>query len=131
MARQLKKGLEDRVTLPFQQDDTVSFLYYEVHRQKLRPEPEAKLLLAILEDGVMCYRRYRFTQAPKQKKLFDEARSWIFEDNADWPFSFTNICEHLGFSPQYIRQGLLQNNPIKDHLRAQVRSTFSRVMTGS
>ena len=30
------------------------------------------------------------------------------EKNSDWPFSFENICEVLGFDPAYLRQGLLR-----------------------
>ena len=30
------------------------------------------------------------------------------EDDRDWLFSFTNICEVLGFDPQYVRRGLMR-----------------------
>ena len=30
------------------------------------------------------------------------------EEGSDWLFSFENICEVLGFDPQYVRQGLVR-----------------------
>ena len=47
------------------------------------------------------------SQQPWEKKLFQEAEDWILAKNADWPFSFDNICESLQLNPDYIRQGLL------------------------
>jgi hypothetical protein len=47
------------------------------------------------------------SQQPWEKKVFQEAEDWIVAKNADWPFSFDNICESLQLNPDYIRQGLL------------------------
>jgi hypothetical protein len=42
-----------------------------------------------------------------EKKLFRKAEDWILEKNAEWLFSFENICETLQLNPDYIRRGLL------------------------
>ncbi len=65
------------------------------------------LMLAVLEDGVICFQKYISTRDEKGKKLLSEAEEWVLmEQNGDWLFSFDNICETLGLNPGYIREGL-------------------------
>jgi len=68
--------------------------------------PEAALMSAVLEDAVNCVRcGFRATDRRKQR-LAREAEEWILSDEAEWPFSFLNICTVLGLEPQYIRRGV-------------------------
>jgi hypothetical protein len=69
-------------------------------------EPETKLMLAVLEDAIACFQKYAFTRDRKGKVLFQEAEYWVQDTNSDWPFSFANVCETLGFDPDHLRQGL-------------------------
>ena len=65
-------------------------------------------MVAILEDGIHCFQDHVFAESPKGKKLFDDAEKWILEEGGDWIFSFRNVCELLGLSPEYLRGGLMR-----------------------
>jgi hypothetical protein len=90
--------------------------------------PEAALMQAVLEDAVDCVRfGLRATDRRKQR-LAREAEEWLLSDEADWPFSFLNICTVLGLEPQYIRRGLQrwhQQRPLWMH-KSKRRAVRSR-----
>lgn len=67
---------------------------------------ERALMLAILRDAVDCYQKYALARDPQGRDLHDEAAEWIFSSEREWPFSFENICDVLGVSADYIRNGL-------------------------
>ena len=90
-------------------------------RRKLHLEPEKKLMLAVLEDAIACFQKYAFTRDRKRKQLFQEAEYWVQDTNSDWPFSFANVCETLGFDPDYLRQGLGQWKAAKLESRASAK----------
>jgi len=70
-------------------------------------DPEKRLMLAILQDAVACYRRNSGMQLGKRRQLFLEVENWIKDqDNDDALFSFTNVCETLGIDPDYLSRGL-------------------------
>jgi len=71
-------------------------------------QPEKRLMLAVLEDAIHCYQDNLFSQRGKNKRLFDETEEWITTRGRDWFFSFHNVCESLGFNPEYVRRGLLR-----------------------
>jgi hypothetical protein len=101
-------SMEERVTSLFQPDTLLPDQYLETFRRKLHLEPEKKLMLAVLEDAIACYQKYVLARDGKAKILFQETEDWIRDENADWFFSFSNVCETLGFEPAYLRQGLLK-----------------------
>jgi len=75
----------------------------------LRKRPLAKeqrLLLAMMEDAVHCFQTYLFAQKPHQRQLFADAEAWINSTDADWFFSFENICELLGLQAAALRDAL-------------------------
>ena len=41
-----------------------------------------------------------------QRRMAQEAEAWLFVDDYERPFSFVNICDHLGLDPAYLRRGL-------------------------
>lgn len=64
-------------------------------------------MVAILEDAVSCLSKNPRRCPRQQRKSFEEAHSWINASDAEgWIFSFTNVCETLGFDPGYLRRGL-------------------------
>jgi hypothetical protein len=69
--------------------------------------PEKRLLLAVLEDAVITFRRYATSTQRRGQRLFKEAEEWIVSDDVRWACSFENVCDVLGFDSQYLRQGLL------------------------
>jgi hypothetical protein len=80
----------------------------ETFRRKSYLELEKKLMVAVLDSAIACFQKYAFTRDRKGKVLFQEAEYWVQDTNSDWPFSFANVCETLGFAPGYLRQGLGQ-----------------------
>ena len=39
---------------------------------------------------------------------YQSAIEWVQDTDTDWLFSFTNICDLLGFDPEYLREMLLK-----------------------
>jgi len=78
-------------------------------------------MLAVLDDASACFQKYAFARDRKGKVLFQEAEEWVQATNHDWPFSFVNVCEILGFAPDYLRQGLGQWKTAKLESRAKAK----------
>jgi len=53
-----------------------------------------------------CVQKFAFSNSLRGKNAFREADRWICAEDDCWPFSFTNICDLLGFDPAWIRMGL-------------------------
>jgi hypothetical protein len=90
-----------------QPDTLLIYDYFESFRRKNPLEPEKQLMEAILADAVNVFRLYAFADSTEKKKLFWEARRWIWTDDWYWPFSFRNACEVLSLNPGYLRQRLI------------------------
>lgn len=101
-------SMEERVSSLFQPDTLLPDQFLDTFRRKLHLEPEKKLMLAVLEDAVACFQKYAFTREGKGKTLFEDAEAWVADQNGDWFFSFSNLCETLGLDPAYLREGLLR-----------------------
>jgi len=67
---------------------------------------ETALLYAILEDAVRCLEEGQKKGSRNQGRMAQEAEAWLFIDDYERPFSFVNICDHLGLDPTYLRRGL-------------------------
>ena len=87
-------------------DTTLRDQYFATFRRSEHLEPEKALLMAILEDAIHCYRKYRAARDRAGRERFREAEQWIMEEGDDRLFSFNNVCELLGLDPQYIRRGV-------------------------
>ena len=68
--------------------------------------PELRLMLAVLEEAVGDFQRHVAADTREGQRHFQEAEAWFASSDADWPFSFLNICEALQFEPDYVRAGL-------------------------
>ena len=100
--------MDEKLASLFQPDTLLSAQYFDNLRRKTLLEPEKRLILALLEDAIHCFQDNLSAQTVRKKKLFDETENWIVETDGDWIFSFDHVCETLGFSPEYVRQGLLR-----------------------
>ena len=74
--------------------------------ERIRQQPECRLLWAVLEDGMGEYMRYINATSRRGKRLFREAEEWIMQDDPSWLCSFVSICHVLGLDPDYLRLGL-------------------------
>jgi hypothetical protein len=68
------------------------------------PGPERSLLLAVLEEAVRCFVRYRNATDRKQRALHLEARDWFSSNARARLFDFENVCDVLGINPEYMRE---------------------------
>ena len=75
------------------------------------------LMLAVLEDAVRCIEEGRWQRRFRTRRLAAEAQAWVWCDRADWPFSFVNICEVLGFDVDAMRAHLLTSPRDAAHRR--------------
>ncbi|HWO41423.1 MAG TPA: hypothetical protein VNO43_06425 [Candidatus Eisenbacteria bacterium] len=108
MAYARRIRLDDVQDSLFQPDVLAERNYAKTLERSQHFKPEEQLMLAVLEDAIFCYQKYLFAQDRKGRALFEETEAWLLEEGSDWFFSFNNICEVLGFDPQYLRQGLLR-----------------------
>lgn len=99
--------LEETATL-FQPDSLLPVQYFENFQRKIQTEPEKRLMLAVLDEAVACFQKHFMSRGGRGLRLFRETEEWIFRGDSAQPFSFANICEVVGFDPQYVRQGLLK-----------------------
>src|SRR5438093_6250138 len=74
--------------------------------ERIRRQPECRLLWAVLEDGMQTYMRYATATGRRGKRLFAEAERWIMADDPTWLCSFVSICRILGVEPEYLRDAL-------------------------
>ncbi|MCH8055005.1 MAG: hypothetical protein IH857_02475 [Deltaproteobacteria bacterium] len=101
-------SVEEKVSSLFQPDTLLPAQYLETFHRRAHLEPEKRLMLAVMEDGIACFQKYVFARDGKGKVMFREAEEWILDESSHWLFSFESICEVLGFNPGYVRQGLLR-----------------------
>jgi len=98
---------DSRLPMLFQPDELASDEYQKTFKRTIPFEPEKRLLLAVLEDAIICFQKYFHAQDAKQRRLYEEAVSWILARGDDRAFSFENICETSGLDADYLRMGLL------------------------
>lgn len=61
--------------------------------------PEARLMLAVMEDAIATCRRHWGKQANRQPKEFRDALAWLESTDRNWLYSFENVCETLSLPP--------------------------------
>jgi hypothetical protein len=69
-------------------------------------QPERRLMLAVLQDAVATYLKYRDADAHGERQAFHEVNDWLHSDDTKWPFAFIRVCEGLGLDATYLRAGL-------------------------
>jgi hypothetical protein len=68
--------------------------------------PEARLMLAVLEDAVHVYQQCSSLRNARSRRLFRETDEWFTSNETASPFSFVTICQLFGLDPDYLRAGL-------------------------
>ena len=109
---------------PFQPDCLLPVQYFDNFRGKVQSEPEKRLMLAVLDEALACYQKHFPSRGGRGLRLFRETEEWIFREESERAFSFVNICEVVGFDPQYVRQGLLRWKEMRP--RVEMLKTPSR-----
>ena len=81
--------------------------YFAALKRKRFSSGEHRLLIAIMQDAVECFQKHIHARDSKRRQLYVDAESWISSDDYSGTFSFNNVCDLLGMSPEYLRQGLI------------------------
>lgn len=123
MRNETNLSIEENVASLFQPDILLSAQHLETFCTKTYLESEKRLMLAVLEEAVLCFQKYISAGDRRRKALFRDAEEWIMEETSDWLFSFENTCEVLGVNPDYLRQGLLRWKRKKLPYRQLARQT--------
>jgi hypothetical protein len=69
---------------------------------------EKRLMIAVFKDAVECLDKYRGARDSVGRSHYESAMDWVKDTGTDWLFSFVNICDLLGFDPDYMREVLLK-----------------------
>lgn len=68
--------------------------------------PSHRLLLAVLEDAIHCYQQHCRATRGSRRRLFLEAKEWLFDSNSTAFMSCRTVCESLGIEPAQLRRSL-------------------------
>jgi hypothetical protein len=98
----------ERFASLFQPDTLIPQEYLDTFKRRTHLQPEKRLMLAVLEDGVACFQKYVTAQDTRGRKYFQETEAWILEEPSERLFSFANVCETLGLDGDYLRRGLMR-----------------------
>lgn len=69
--------------------------------------PEVALAKGVLVQARQDLRRFRTAQDGIGREMYADAYRWVASDDFWWPYSFPNVCEVLGLSPETLRRELL------------------------
>jgi hypothetical protein len=117
----LARIIEPDIFLPSQ--------FYGTSGLSRKLEGEKRLMIAILKDAVECLNKYRGARSSLGRSQYQSAIEWVKDTSTDWLFSFTNICDFLGFDPEYMREVLLKReNKYDKPARPQVL-TFTAMVS--
>lgn len=98
---------EERLNDLFEPDVLLPIQYFAALKRKRFSSGEHRLLIAIMQDAVECFQKHIHARDSKRRQLYLDAESWISSDDYSGTFSFNNVCDLLGMSPEYLRQGLI------------------------
>ena len=100
--------IEEKAMMIFQPDILIDAQFQASHRRRFQLDPEKVLMLAILQDAVVCFQEHVGAKCKRKQLLYLEAEDWISNSDRSYLFSFENVCEALGFDANYMREGLLR-----------------------
>ena len=96
--------MEDRAPRKvFSDDMAVTSKYWETVIRRSYSQPEKELMLAVLKDALLTYKKCIYSG----NALFKEAETWLFDREPDRLYAFETVCAVLGLSAEKIRQNLL------------------------
>jgi hypothetical protein len=84
-------------------DGGANAAYWDTVRRGGQMNPEQDLMLAVLKDALLNYRK----NLRNPNKLLKDDQMWFFADDTDRLFSFESVCAVLGLDASRIREHLL------------------------
>lgn len=92
--------------IEFGQDEIAGEQFFAVHRPNPHCAPEVRLMFAVLTDAVQCLEKFHGIPRRRERRLFQDAKTWVLSRNEDSPFAFENVCHMLKIDAVYLRRGL-------------------------
>lgn len=105
---ELRSAVEERTSSPLEPDTMVPSQYFDGVGSDAAFQPEKRLMLAVLEEAVATFQRHVTSDSDHSQLLVEEVESWASGADADWPFSFENICNALDIEPEFLRTGMVR-----------------------
>src|SRR5215813_10951102 len=97
---------EERNPTPLEPDTLVPAQYFDRVGSDAAFQPEKRLMLAVLEEAIATFQRHVMSDNRRSQRLVEEVEAWTAGAEADWPFSFENVCAALELEPEYLRNGM-------------------------
>ena len=97
---------EERTSTPLEPDTLVPAQYFDRVGSDSAFQPEKRLMLAVLEEAIATFQRHVMSDNRRSQRLVEEVEIWASGAEADWPFSFNNVCAALDLEPDYLREGM-------------------------
>jgi hypothetical protein len=69
------------------------------------------LAKGVLVQAKQDLRRFREATDRVGREMYRDAYSWVSSNDFVWPYSFLNVCDALGLSPEVQRVELLADTP--------------------
>jgi hypothetical protein len=97
------------------------------------------LARGVLVQAKQDLRRFRGASDRVGREMYRDAHSWIASNDFTWPYSFVNVCQVLGLSPEVQRAELLSETPpdwysrsrrMAQTLSSSFRGSLARVFAG-
>lgn len=79
-------------------------------KSKLWKLPQVHLMAAVLTEALETLCKTRGKMDRRSRRLYDETKEWICEENAEWLYSFESICHVLGFHVEQTRKQVLRSD---------------------
>ena len=105
----------------FEPDVMLPVQYFTLLRKHSPQGPEYYLVVAMLQDAIECYQKYRFVTDEIGRELFNDASEWFASNDRKWPFSFENVCGILGLNAEYLRRGLVEWAEAEEAVRRRAK----------
>ena len=67
---------------------------------------EMRLALAVVEDAILTVRTTTGMRSARAHRLAAEAWRWLASRDTRRPYAFENLCDYLGLSAAWLRNGL-------------------------
>ncbi len=68
--------------------------------------PERALAAGVLRQATVDLRKFRDAKGALGRELYSDARSWFVSNDAEWPYSFVNVCRALDLTPEDTRDDI-------------------------
>ena len=100
--------VEEKAMMIFQPDILIDAQFQSTQRRRFHLDPERVLMLAVLQDAVLCFQEHVMARCKRKQSLHRDAEEWISNSDRSYLYSFDNVCETLGLDAGYMRAGLLR-----------------------